>query len=297
MWLQEELLALQVENLSIRQQLDLLQDNSYVRCNLTSLINTGAVSNLNIRENSSVEKNPSRHVQEANLAWNNILSYFYLAFPEVWKAIRDSNILPGNTTNLDFCIELQDINIGVQSCKKILEIFRTLVYGGSLRPHFSKNYCVQQLHLSLLQACQSSDISGKDNISGQYRVTFLQNWIEKLVINSSLPSFFIHKLPVSPPKIHPCKQSGIVSETKYIVSKIPESKPPSLYSKGGAEFKPSSQTINTTFSSYINKCHTQSSKFVGIKIKFNSDSSVGSDSTAESENSIWQPTFKKRKTD
>jgi len=295
MWLQEELLALQVDNLSIRQQLDLLQDNAYVRCNLNNLTNTGVISTLAIKEETAIKVHPSRYVHEANIAWNNILSYFCLAFPEVWKAICDSNILPGNTTNPKACIRLQDINIGIQSCKKVLEVFKTLVYGGSLRPHFSRNHHIQQLYLNLLSSCQSSDISGKDHISGQYRIIFLQNWIEKLVNNSSLPSFFNNSISLSSPRILSSKQSAFDLETKYIVSKIPDSKPSSSYDKSKAGLTSSSQTVHTTFSAYINKFHTQSSKFVGIKTKFDSDSSVDSNSTETSDNSIWEPTFKKRK--
>jgi len=175
MWLQKELLALQVNNLSTRQQLDLLQENAYVRCNLNSLLNSGTAASLATKEEISKKEISFKYVNEANIAWNNILSYFRLAFPVVWKAICDSNILPGNTTDLVFSIQLQDINIGVQSCKKVLEVFKTLVYGGSLRSHFSQNLCIQRLYLNLLQSCQSSDISGKDNISGQFRINFLQN--------------------------------------------------------------------------------------------------------------------------
>jgi len=264
MWLQEELLKLQVNNLSIRQQLDLLQDNAYVRCNLDHLINTSTVSSLGLKKESSIKENfSSKYAKDVNITWNNILSYLCLAFPVVWKAIRDSKILPGNTTNLNFFLRLQDTNLGIQSWKKILEVFKTLVYGGSLRPHFSQNY--QQLYSKLLQNCQSSDISGKDNISGQYRIIFLQNWIEKLVNSSSLQSFLNTKKYFSPPGKFTNKKAALVSDSKFIVSEIPKLKSRSSCVQDELEPVFSSQTLNTTFSSYLKKPHIQSTKFVGIK--------------------------------
>ena len=297
MWLQAELLKLQINNLSIRQQLDLLQDNAYVRCNLDHLINTSSVSSLgSTRETSLKDNSSSKYAKDANIAWNNILSYLCLAFPVVWKAIRDSSILPGNTTNLNFSLRLQDTNLGIQSWKKILEVFKTLVYGGSLRPHFSQNRCIQQLHSELLQSCQSSDVPGKDNISGQYRIIFLQNWIEKLVNKSSLSTFLTNHTSLSSPENYIGKKSALVSDSKYIVSKISETKPHPSGIQYNAPSTSSSQTTNTTFSSYINRSNNRSSEFVGIKIKFDSDSSSDSDNTESSDNSLWKPTFKKRKT-
>ena len=296
MWLQEEILKLQVNNLSIRQQLDLLQDNAYVRSNLNNIIKLSTASGLDIKEAASHKGEPSSSVKKGNIAWKNILSYFRLAFPVVWRAIRDSRILPENTTNFNFLIQFQYIKVGVQSCKKILEVFKTLVYGGSLRPHFSQNRCIQQLYSSLLHNCQSSDISGKDSVSGQYRIIFLQNWIEKLVNTSPLPSFFINNTSFSSPENHLRKKSALVSDTKYIVSKFPDSKLHSTPNKGGTASTSSSQTINTSFSSYINKHHNQSSKFVGIKIKFDSDNSSDSDTSETSNISTWKPPFKKRRT-
>jgi len=295
MWLQEELLKLQVNNLSIRQQLDLLQENAYVRCNLNSIVNLSAESSLASKDESSLKGEPSSYAKKGNIAWKNILSYFRLAFPVVWGAICDSRILPENTTNFNFSIRFQDIKVGVQSCKKVLEVFRTLVYGGSLRPHFSKYHRIQQLYSSLLLICQSSDISGKDSISGQYRIIFLQNWIEKLVNTSSLPSFFISNTSFSSPENCFGKKAAFVSDTKYIVSKIPGSKPHATSNKDEIASTSSSQTVNTSFSSYINKNHTQSSKFVGIKIKFDSDSSSDSDTSETSDSSTWTSPFKKRK--
>jgi len=295
MWLQEELLKLQVNNLSIRQQLDLLQDNAYVRHNLNSIVNSSTASSLATKDASAIKGEASSYVKKGNFAWKNILSYLQLAFPVVWKVICDSKILPENTTTFSFLIQFQDIKAGVQSCKKVLEVFKTLVYGGSLRPHFSQNRCIQQLYTNLLFICQSSDISGKDSISGQYRIIFLQNWIEKLVNTSPFPSFFSNNTSFSSPETHLDKKSAFVSDTKYIVSKIPDSKSHSNSNKGEISSTSSSQTINTSFSSYINKHHTKSSKFVGIKIKFDSDSSSTSDTSETSDSSIWKSPFKKRK--
>jgi len=298
MWLREELLALQIDNLSTRQQLDLLQDNAYVRHNLNLLSNIGfALIRASKAETSSQDKEIcSRHAQESDFAWNNIRTYLWSAFPVVWKAICDSNILLENTIKSDSSFRSQNINIRVQSCRKILEVFRTLVYGGSLRPLFSQDFHIQQLYIKLLHSCQISDISGKENTAGQYRIIFLQNWIEKLVNNSSEPSLPpADKILVSSPKKSLNKQSALVSNTKFFVSEIPQPKSRSSFDKDDLKSTLSSQTLNTTFSSYLRKPHIQSTKFVGIKIKFDSDSSIDSGCTEDSDKSVWKPVFKKRK--
>jgi len=295
MWLREKLLALQVDNLSIRQQLDLLQDNAYIRCNLEILTKIGIALNRASHEETSTKETNSRYAKESNIAWINIRSYIHLAFPVVWKAICDSNILFESTIKSDHLVLLQDINIRVQSCKKFLEVFKTLVYGGSLRPHFSQDIHIQQLYISLLQSCQISDISGKENTAGQYRITFLQNWIEKLVINSSNSCCTTDNILFSSPKHQLKKQSILVSDTKFLVSEIPKPKARTLSHKNELKSVLSSQTLNTTFSSYIRKPHIQSTKFVGIKIKFDSDSSIASDCTDSSDSSVWKPAFQKRK--
>ena len=247
------------------------------------------------KEETSTKEINSRYAKESNTAWSNIRSYIHLAFPVVWKAICDSNILFESTTNSDHSGLLRDINIRVQSCKKFLEVFKTLVYGGSLRPHFSQNFHIQQLYISLLQSCQVSDISGTENTAGQYRINFLQNWIEKLVINSAGSFCPTDNILFSSPKNQLKKQSALVSDTKFLVSEIPKPKARSFSDKNELKSILSSQTLNTTFSSYIRKPHIQSTKFVGIKIKFDSDSSIDSDCTDSSDSSVWKPAFQKRK--
>jgi len=295
MWLKKELLALQVDNLSIRQQLDILQDNAYIRCNLHSIVSSKSTLNLVTKKENFT--NP-RYAQEINIAWDNICSYLRIAFSEVWETICINNVFPTNTITLDTLPKIQDLDKKINSCKQFIEVIRSLVYGTYLRLPFSQDIQLQKLHSSLLISCQKSDSSGFNNIAGQKRIIFLQNWIEKLVITSSLPSYFITILKYSSPDKLIKKEPAQVTERKYIVTKHPGSDYLPIHTKNNIDSSPSLQSCNTTFSSYLKKQHPGSSKFVGLKIKFDSedsDSSSFSESSDE-EHSIWKPVFKKRKT-
>ena len=81
----------------------------------------------------------------------------------------------------------------------------------------------------------------------------------------------------------------------YIISKIPISR---INSPTNKQFKPSphsSASIDTSFSTYLKSKNLQPPNFVGLKLKFNSDSSESGYSTEDSNNSVWQPVFKKDK--
>jgi len=64
---------------------------------------------------------------------------------------------------------------------------------------------------------------------------------------------------------------------------------------GNINLSQSPQSLNNKFSSYINKNQNQSSKFVGLKIKFDLETSDNSSYTDNSESSVWEPFFKKNK--
>jgi len=300
MWLREELLALQVNNLSVRQQLDLLQDNAYIRRNLDYIINIKLSLNLIVKKEDIGKNLTSRHAQEINIAWNNICSYIRLAFPKVWCAIHINDVLCENTINTELLYHSQTLNQKIHSCKKITEVFKTIVYGGSLRVPFSQDKQARALFADLLVTCQTSDTSGSHIIASQKRIVFLQNWIEKLVFNSPLPSFLIKNTTcfagsITPPVLK--KEPAQITNTKFTVSKISRSKVNSLqHTKDISVNSQSSQSFNTSFSSYIEK-KTKPPNFVGIKIKFESDSNSSSESdTDHSDRSIWKPVFKKRRT-
>jgi len=294
MWLKKELLNIQVQNLSTRQQLDLLQDNAYIRCNLNSIIQTGITLNRVVKKEITSEKYKSRYAQEVNIAWNNICSYIYFAFPIVWTAICDCDILPQVTNKTKFSLDLSYITLGIQSFKKVQEVFKTLVYGGPLRFFYSQNsHSIQTLYTRLLHSCQITDIAGKNIIAGQNRIIFLQNWIEKLVLSSSLHSYFIANTTFASP-INIIKREPVqITDKKYIVKKIlkPTHKQSNAIDIIGSAH--STQSVNTTFSSYINSA--QPKNFVGLKIKFDlEDSENSSCCTDNSDDSVWKPVFKKR---
>jgi len=294
MWLKKELLTIQIQNLSTRQQLDLLQDNAYIRCNLNSIIHAGITLNRVVKKEISSGKYTPRYAQEVNIEWNNICSYIYFAFPIVWTAICDCDILPQVTNRTKFSLDPSSITLGIQSFKRVQEVFKTLVYGGSLRPIYSLNSHIQILYSKLLQSCQATDIAGQNNIAGQNRIIFLQNWIEKLVLSSSLHSFFLANTTFASPT-NIIKQEPVqITEKKYIVRKILKPAHKQSNSIDNSDSAHSLQSVNTTFSSYINSA--QPKNFVGLKIKFDlEDSENSSCCTENSDDSVWEPVFKKRK--
>jgi len=248
------------------------------------------------KENSTNGTNP-RYAQETNIAWDNICSYLRIVFYEVWEAICINNVFPTNTITLDTLPKIQDLDKKINSCKQFIEVIRSIVYGASLRLPFSQDTQLQKLHSNLLISCQKSDSSGFNNIAGQKRIIFLQNWIDKLVITSSLPSYFIAILKYSSPDKFIKKEPAQVTERKYIVTKLPGLDYPPLQTKININSPSSLPSCNTTFSSYLKRQHPRSSKFVGLKIKFDSeDSDSSSFSESSDERSIWKPVFKKRKT-
>jgi len=227
--------------------------------------------------------------------WNNILSYLKLLFPIVWENIGYSNVFQGDFPDKVFSFNTKDINLRIQSCKKIIEVSKTLVYGGSLRLPFSQDIYTQNLHKLLLVSCQISEVSGAKIIAGQNRVIFLQSWLEKLIFGHPLSNYLDkHTRFLSP--VRPLKQKlAQVTDTKYTVSKIPLLNHKVSKNLAIGTSTTSSDSGNTSFSAYLNKDKFKIPQFVGVRIKFDSDHSDSSYSSKDSQNSIWRPVFKKKR--
>jgi len=296
MWLREELQKIQTNSLSTRQQLDIIQDNAYIRSNLNSIISTSnLLASVGIQSKHLSEAHKIRIIKEIDLAWNNIRDYFSYLFPVVWKIIGDSDVLIQSFSETKIPPSIRDINLRIQSCKKIIEVSKTLVYGGPLRLPFSQDSSTRTLYTELLLSCQKSDISGINLISGQNRISFLQNWLEKLVLRHSISTYFLESIGVSSPNILIKADPIPISTTKFTVSKIPIFKNTTCNKSQHSDSSQSSKSAETTFSEYLNSDKHRTPKFVGLKIKFDSDSSDKSCSSADSEDSVWDPVFKKRK--
>jgi len=297
MWLGTELQKLQLNSLSIRQQLEIIQDNGYIQCNLSQLANI-SIQVRDVNKNFNPSDALSQKIfKEVNLAWNNILSYLKLLFPIVWKDIGCSNVFQEIFSDKVFSCNIRDINLRIQSCKKVIEVSKTLVYGGALRLPFSQDIYTQNLHNLLLVSCQKSDVSGGKIIAGQNRILFLQSWLEKLIVGHPLSNYLDNHIKFSSP-VRPLKRTfAQVTDTKYTVSKIPlpnhkVTENPSVGSSPGTI---SSDSGNTSFSAYLNKDKFKTPQFVGVRIKFDSDRSDSSYSSKDSQNSIWNPVFKTKK--
>jgi len=296
MWLREELQKIQTNSLSTRQQLDIIQDNAYIRSNLNSIISTSnLLASVGTQSKHLSDAHKIRIIKEIDLAWNNIRDYFSYLFPVVWKIIGDSDVLIKSFSETRLPPSIRDINLRIHSCKKIIEVSKTLVYGGPLRIPFSQDSSTRTLYTELLTSCQKSDISGPNLTSGQNRVSFLQNWLEKLVLKHSISTYFLEQIGVSSPKILIKAEPVQVSTSKFTVSKIPILKSIVCDNSQILENSLSSKSVETTFSAYLNSDIHKTPKFVGLKIKFDSDSSIDSCSSVDSEDSVWDSVFKKRK--
>jgi len=296
MWLREELQKIQTNSLSTRQQLDIIQDNAYIRSNLNSIISTSnLLASVGTQSKHLSDAHKIRIIKEIDLAWNNIRDYFSYLFPVVWKIIGDSDVLVKSFSETRLPPSIGDINLRIQSCKRIIEVSKTLVYGGPLRIPFSQDSSTRTLYTELLISCQKSDISGPNSTSGQNRVSFLQNWLEKLVLKHSISTYFLEQIGVSSPKILIKAEPVQVSTSKFTVSKIPILKSIVCDNSQVSDNSLSSKSVETTFSTYLNSDIHKTPKFVGLKIKFDSDNSVDSCSSVDSEDSVWGSVFKKRK--
>jgi len=296
MWLREELKKIQTNSLSIRQQLDLIQDNAYIRSNLNSIISTSNfLASVGIQNKQLGDAYEIRGSKEIDLAWNNIRDYFGYLFPVIWKIIGHSDVWIQNFSDTKLPPSIRDINLRIQSCKKIIEVSRTLVYGGLLRIPFSQDSSTRTLYTELLLACQKSDISGTNLISGQNRTSFLQNWLEKLVLRHSISTYFLEQTGASTPNTLTKADPVPISTTKFTVSKIPIFKNNICNKPQHSDSSQSSKSAETTFSEYLDSDKHKTPKFVGLKIKFDSDNSDKSCSSADSDNSVWNPVFKKRR--
>ena len=296
MWLHQELKEINIESLSVRQQLDLLQNNGYVTCNINYLIQARLfISQSDTYANSGLSA-LSRLQQESDIVWNNIYLYIETYFPLVWSETKKLNFFPTIPTfsGKEFDPKQEQDN-KIQSLQYFIEACRTLVYGGILRLPFSQDSFLSNLFQKLLIACQLSDIQGRASIAGQRRVIFLQQWIQKLVLRNSLPVFINSTLNTgSPQRSIKAIPIPITAPRAYIAKKIHiQSVPSSNLKPENLEGSISSDT--TTFSSYLHRHDKNSSSFIGLKLKFEKDDSEDSYSTIHSEDSIWKPAFKKRK--
>jgi len=299
MWLRKELGEIKINSLSIRQQLDLLQNNAYVSCNFNNLVQA-RISFIQLDKSTTPGLSGISRIQrEINLVWHNIYLYIATFFPLVWAEIRKINFFPDIQTTFGHQLDLKEQDTRIRIFQNFLEVCRSLVFGGSLRLPFSQDTSLLEIFNNLLCYCQITDIPGKASIAGQRRVIFLQNWIRKLVLRNSLSSFLNSTVPASesPQKvIEPFKQkpNPITASKSYIAKEIHIQSIPIPPFKT-EELDQSPLSIETTFSSYLHRQTKHSLPFIGLKLKFDTDESDDNCSTIHSEDSIWKPTFAKRR--
>ena len=295
MWLRQELGEIEINSLSVRQQLDLLQNNEYLNCNVNYLVQSRLSCTQSEKNTTPGLSIISRLQQEITIVWNNIYLYIATYFPLVWTEVQKVKFFPNTPFIFGKQFDFKEQDNRINSIRQFLEVSRTLVFGGSLRLPFSQDTVLLDIFHKLLRSCQLSDIPGRNSIAGQRRVIFLQNWIQKLVLRNSLPRFLKSELTIVSPRQHIKEKPVLITESKsYIAKRINIQPAPSLHLNTEKSIQ-SVPSVETTFSSYLHRQTVNPPQFIGLKLKFDTDDSENSCSTINSENSIWEPAFKKRK--
>jgi len=295
MWLKKELCAIKTDNLTVRQQIDYIQDNAYLRCNISGIVGI-KVSLSKLHSTSAIEKNiKQRFNWEIEAVWSNITDYIITFFPSVWSILQRYNLFPTVQAIPTSPIDVVNIDSRIQSYRYFTEICRSITYGGALRFPFDRNSTVVNIHLELLHLCRATDISGRLFIANQNRILFLQDWLEKLIASSSLDTYLISCTPTKSPEISFKREPRTISTSKtsppQFLSKKENNSPIKKFSILETSSS-SSNSDHTSFSSYFNRQQSPDVNTFNRKIKFDSDDSDPGDLSDSSDNSIWKPIFR-----
>jgi len=299
MWLQKELCAIKTDNLTVRQQIDYIQDNAYLRRNISVLV--GIRSSLSKLHSTSIVDKAirQRFNWEIEAVWSNILEYLRTFFPSVWLILQGYNFFSKIQGTPTSPIDIATIDSSVRSYRHLNEICKSITYGGALRFPFVQHLTVVNIYHDLIHSCRVTDIPGKLFITNQNRILFLQDWLEKLVATSSLDSYLISCQPTKSPVIAFKKEPRIISATKLSPPQALPKKEENSPIKKFSILETSSSSSNsdsTSFSSYLDQQQIHRPSRINRNIKFeDSEDSDTDDLSVGSENSIWKPVFRSKK--
>jgi len=300
MWLKKELCKIKTDNLTVRQQIDYIQDNAYLRRNISVIVGI-KVSLSKLNSTSTVDKAiQQRFNWELEAVWANIIAYIKTFFPSVWLILQRNNLLPKAQVTSTNLLDIITIDSRIQFYRYFTEICKSITYGGVIRFPFDQNSTVINTHHDLLHSCRTTDISGRLFVTNQNRILFLQDWLEKLVASSSLDSYLISCQPTKSPEIVIKREPRTISAIKSSQAQVfPTQEKENSPIKKFSILDTSLSSCNsdfTSFSSYFNQQQSSSSDRFNRIIKFeDSDDSNSGNLSDSSENSIWKPVFQSRK--
>jgi len=268
MWLRKDISTICLKEFGVRHQLDLLQENAYIRYNLQKLVS------IQIDSEDSKEIQWQHSFLCCNTFWFNIVAYIK-NFPHIYSILYQKDIISFTPTNLRKDNFFDTLSQRITFCKQFTEICRTVVFNGRLRNHISKSFKLKSLFLELSERCILSDPAGSRLIPLDNRIHFLRSWLEKLVLRNQanytiLPRETISIFPDTPPSsnsntpaLAPVKAHTFVQIPVPIVS---ITKPNLLFSR-------------------IRKKPSRLSELL----------SEGDSDSCSSSSSIWAPPFKRTK--
>jgi len=193
MWLKKEINQLCIKEFGLRHQLDIIQDNAYISFNLRRLVS------LQLLSEESVEGGWQQVSQKSNSYWFNFVE-FLKKFPDTYNILVQNDFVdfaPIVLTELNFKSIIQ---IRIDSCKRLLEIFRTIAYKGFLRESFARIRENRLIFGTFRSRSIISDPPGNILLRLDNRISFIRSWFDKLVARNqaNYPSNIWFPVPISP---------------------------------------------------------------------------------------------------
>jgi len=230
MWLGKEIQQICIKEFGLRHQLDIIQDNAYISFNLQQLVS------LNILPEESVEGGWQQVAQKSNSYWFNIVE-FLKKFPDLFNILDQKEFVNFTSITLTKSIYKSILSNRIESCKRLLEIFRTVVYRSFLRESLSRIKKNRLLFDILHSRSNLSDPPGQNILPLDNRIIFIRTWLEKLVIRNQTqyPVNIWYPIPIIPEEtfaktvLH--SSSTTPNRKRKLVSIVSESKPSINFTK------------------------------------------------------------------
>jgi len=188
MWLKRDLEKICLKEFTVRHQLDILQDNAYLRYNLHQL----KILQTETSRSPTLAWECSKTAR-CNTFWFNILGFLRL-FPRVTSILCDSQFI-----NFDSIVLRKDnfsriLRERVKQITYFLEICRTVAYRGHLKEPFASLSEVTFLFSTFNSLSNRTDPEGNKLTHIGNRVNFIREWTEKLITAHTLRPTYSHAI-------------------------------------------------------------------------------------------------------
>jgi len=229
MWLRKEIQSICIKEFKLRHHLDLLQGNSYISFNVDQLVT------LVIEYSSETPSHWQDLASRCNFFWYNILGYFKL-FPCIYAILDQKRFLIFDLVILRKDTVFNILKSRIKSVRNFVEIAKTISYRAQLKAEFAKTAENRDLFNTLSSLSNSSDPPGNNLLALGNRITFIKEWLNKLVLKhqhscQSIRNF--RPLPIFPeiphsiaigfrsPKKHDIQSDPDLKETRIVSNTKP----------------------------------------------------------------------------